>query len=182
MGGIQEYQQPANVVGTISANLAAPSPSDLHNPSTGDYGALMSVFNGDTWDRLRSNFSGTALASAERTATTIGPLITNYNGRGVHVILDVTAVPAAPGTGGLGIQIQSIDPVTGTPIGCLDIAAVSPFQAADIYVVELYPGASGTGSNIRQRTSGSLPRIWRIVIFHYDAQPYTYSVGYDQIN
>lgn len=133
-------------------------------------------FNGSLWERERGNVEGTLLASAARTATTNSATQTNHNGRGVQVIVNVTAA----GTGDLDPRVQGLDPVSGTAYACLD--ATTPIAGTGIYVYELYPGAStagsGGGSAVTQRAAGTLPRSWRLSVAHSDASSWTYSVAF----
>lgn len=138
-------------------------------------------YNESTFDRWRNNTQGTLLASATRNTTTYSPDQINYNSRGVHVILNVTA---ASGTGGLQIVIHGKDPVS------LIYYELNPtptaITATGLYIYELYPGASSpapgsTNQWVVQRTAASLPRIWRVGIAHGDATNYTYSVAFELI-
>jgi hypothetical protein len=131
-----------------------------------------SAYNGASFDRWRNNYEITALISATRTATTSSPDQTNPNGRGLHVILNITA---ASGTGGLQIFIQGKDPVSGNyyNLNATPTAVVATGQT----IFEVYPGIGPISGGITQRTSGALPRTFRIQVVHGDASNYTYSVG-----
>ena len=130
--------------------------------------------NGTTWDRDRNNVEATALASAARTATTNSPDIVNYNGRGVVVILDITAFAATPV---LTLSIEGKDPVSGGYYTILIGAAINVAGASrNIYVV--YPGITET-ANVD--VSFPLPRTFHITVTHGDADSVTYSVGYANI-
>ncbi len=146
---------------------------------TGSFGGAMAVanlpfdHNGTSWDRRRNNVEATALASAARTSSTNSADQVNYNGRGVQVVLDVTA---ASGTGGLTVRIQGKDPVTGKYYNLN--AAPTAITATGTYVYTLSPGESNAASgDVQQRTAGALPRTWRVSVTHGDGSSYTYSVG-----
>jgi hypothetical protein len=134
------------------------------------------LYNGATYDHLRGNTEGTLLASAARTVATASATQTNYNARGVIVYLNVTA---ASGTGGLGLLIIAGDPVAAN-LYALN-ATPTTVTATGLYGYEVSPGASGTTTQLAQRTSGSLPRTWQIYINVGNASSYTYSVGYSLI-
>jgi hypothetical protein len=131
------------------------------------------LFNGATFDRQRGNTEGTLLASAARTATTSSSIMVNYNARGVAIILNVTV---ASGTGGLQARVVGINPVTA---GTYTVASnMTAIVATGVYIVEIYPGITGTGGNVVQRNAGILPRQWQGQVVHGDASSYTYSLGY----
>ena len=132
------------------------------------------LFNGTTtYDRPRNNMDQTALASAARTATTSSADITNYNGRGVMVFLNVTA---ASGTGGLTLTIQAKDPVSGNYFNLnANPSAVTSTGNGTVYIV--YPSTLTAAGNVTQSTQAVLPRTFRITVTHGDASSYTYSVG-----
>jgi hypothetical protein len=139
-------------------------------------------FNGSSWDRWRNNTEGTLLASAARTATTASPQQINHNARGIHVVLNVTAVS---GTGGLKIRILAYDPVQGTDYY---LHLGSTITTTGRYVIELYPGSSAAGIStatsifaVHERVAATLPKKFFVSISHGDASSYTYSLGYSLI-
>jgi hypothetical protein len=134
------------------------------------------LFNGSTWDQQRNNTQGTLLASAARTSTTVSPTQTNYNARGVQVVLRVTSVS---GTGGLQVSIQGQD--SASSAWYMLNALPSAVTSTGTYVYELYPGIGSASGQITQRTSGTLPRTWNAVVTHGDSSSYTYSLGYSLI-
>ena len=120
--------------------------------------------------------SGIALASAARTATTTSDTIVNQVGaKGVQLHLYVTA--SAAGTGGLQVQVMSINP--SNPASSLAINALpTAVTATGTTVITLYPGASTSGT---QATSGALGRLWAVKVTHGNSDTYAYSVGYSYI-
>jgi hypothetical protein len=133
--------------------------------------------NGASYDPELGNTHGTLLASAARTATTSTADQTNHNARGVVLFVNVTA---ASGTGGLTVQPKGKDPVSG---GYYRLnAPPSAITGTGLYLFEVYPGASGTGGDVAQRTAGALPRTWAVTVVHGDASAYSYSLGYALIN
>lgn len=132
------------------------------------------LYNGSTFDRPRNNTGGTTgltlLASAARTATVSSADQTNYNGRGVHVIIDVTAV----GTGGLTVRVQEKMPTTKYVDLLVDTAAIT---AVGTYMFEVYPGAATTPNDgVRRAASRAVARTWRVTVTHADGSSWTYSV------
>ena len=139
--------------------------------STGSNGLLTisrnSAFNGTTWDRWRNNTDLTLLASAARTATLQSSDQTNYNGCGVHVVLDVTNA----GTGSITLTIQAKDALSGKYYTLLAGAAVTT-NSTNVYKV--YPGLAAS-ANVS--ANDLLTRTWRIDVTHNNANSITYSVG-----
>lgn len=124
-------------------------------------------FNGTSWDRTRNNLDVTLLASAARTATLQSSDQTNYNGRGLHVVLDVTSA----GTGSITLTIQAKDALSGKYYTLLAGAAVTT-NSTNVYKV--YPGFPAT-ANVS--ANDLLPRTWRIDVTHNNGNSITYSVG-----
>ena len=120
-----------------------------------------------------TNKNGTALASAARTATTDSADLSNPDGRGVWVVLDVTAITATPS---LTVLIQAKDPASGKYVTLLTGAAVATVSTTT-YVV--YPGITET-ANVD--VSAPVPKTFRIRVTHADADSATYSVGYSTVS
>lgn len=123
-------------------------------------------------DRSRANDALTLLAAAARTATTSSPDQTNFNWRGLQVVLNVTA---ASGTGGLIVTVQGKDPVSGNYYNLN--ANPAGVTATGTYVYEVYPGVGAAGGGVTQRISGILPRTFRVTVTAGDGSSYTYSVA-----
>lgn len=172
------------IVGTI-ANTGTDGSTASHflDPS----GTLVlppaaALYNGTNWDRRRNNHEATLLASAARTATTNSPDQTNYNGRGIHVSIDVTV--EGPAT--LAIKIQGKHSVGGTYYDIVDFGTVytAATDAPGPKTVSLYPGiltadhvGVGAGVSGTIGKSAVLPRTWRAVVTHADATTCTYSLS-----
>lgn len=150
------------------------------NPTTPTVGAAGLLWDGTQWIRERTNLEGTALASGARTSTTTSTDITNHNARGVVLWLVVSAVTATPL---LQVNAQGKDPVTGNYTKLA--ADPTAIGATGTYGYEIYPGATTAGvagsGNVNARTSAVLPKTFRVVVTHGDADSATYSVGYSLI-
>jgi hypothetical protein len=131
------------------------------------------MFNGTAWDRKRSNFESTLLASAARTATVASADQTNWNGKGAHVIINVTAIAATPS---VVPTIQGKDPVSGS---YYDILVGNAITATGMTVLKVYPGI---GVVVAGAASDILPRVWRVNMTHADADSITYSVAAVVVN
>lgn len=149
------------------------------NDNASGVGLLSNVprmFNGSGLDRMYNNTQGTLLASLARTTGPSSPIQTNYNAKGVIIFLNVTA---ASGTGGLAVNINAVDPITGGQYGLnVSPAAVT---AVGEYMYVLYPGATSSGNGVKQSTALPLPRQWQVYVSVGDASSYTYSIGYAYI-
>ena len=130
--------------------------------------ARNSLFNGAAWDRARGNTEATVLASAARTTTTNSADQTNYNARGVHVLLNVTAVP---GVDTVTLSIQGKDPVSAVYYTLLTGLAV---VGTGVNVYKVFPGITAVANGA---ASDVLPRTWRVAVTHSAATSFTYSVG-----
>jgi hypothetical protein len=132
------------------------------------------LYNGATFDRQRGNTEGTLLASAARTTTVSTAVQTNYNGRGAHLILDITTA----GTGNLILILVGQYP----PVGVTRVVASSTtITTTGRTMIELYPGIGAATSEANFRISGALPRTWWAGVNHSDASSWTYSLGYSLI-
>jgi hypothetical protein len=128
------------------------------------------VYNGATWEAQYTNLEVTVLASAARTATHNGADMTNYGARGVLLTLDVTAKVDTPT---LTVKVQSKDSLSGKYV---DIPNAAFAAKTDVSTDELliYPGCPAT-ANVS--VNSALPRVWRVVCTHTDADSITYSIG-----
>lgn len=110
----------------------------------------------------------TILASAARTATPTAVAQGTAGYRGVHVVIDVTAVTATPS---VVPTIDGYDDLSGKWYNLLTGAAIT---ATGTTVLKIYPGI-GTVANAA--ASDILPATWRVVMTHGDADSITYSVA-----
>lgn len=128
----------------------------------------LALFNGATMDRARSNVDTAALITAAAVTTTqTGADQTNVNGRGVKVVLDMTAV----GTGSVTLTIQGKDAASGKYYTLLAGAAVTT-NSTNVY--EIYPGIAAAAN---AAASATLPRTWRVLVTANNANATTYTVG-----
>jgi hypothetical protein len=108
------------------------------------------------------------LASAARTATVNTDDQTNHDFRGLHVIIDVTAIAATPS---VVPKIQGKDIASGKYYDLLEGAAIT---GTGTTVLRVYPGIAAAANT---KADDVLPRIWRVRFEHADADSITYSVG-----
>lgn len=126
------------------------------------------LYNGATMDQQRANLDNiVAVASAAYTTTQTQADQTNYNHRGVVVVLNVTNA----GTGSVTLEIDGKDPVSGAYYALLTSAAVTT-NSTNVYRV--YPGLTAVAN---ATVSDVLPRTWRVKVTAGNANPITYSVG-----
>jgi len=165
-GLIQVVPVGLNSTALINVVADATVPNATGVLSTNNFNSL---FNGVNFDRQRANTTETVLASAQRNATTTSADFTNYNARGLHAIIDVTGFIGVPT---ITPKLQGKDAVSGK---YYDILVGTPIASAiGTVVLKLYPGITPL---INAAASDILPRTWRVVVTHADAQLITYSVG-----
>lgn len=120
--------------------------------------ATMLGWNGAGWDRLRVNMSNISLATlTAQGAAANQPSADQLNpsGRGVKVVVDITAISGTTPT--LTVTIQGKDPVSGKYFTLLASAALN---ATGTTVLTVYPGLTASANAV---ASDVLPRDWRII-------------------
>jgi hypothetical protein len=129
-------------------------------------------FSGNGWDRVRTNFDQGLIVAAGVTVTqTVGDQ-TNFNGRGLILVVDTTVV----GTGSVTCTIHGKDLQSGKYYTLLAGAAITTVTT-NVYTI--YPGAPTT-ANIS--ANSPLPRTWRVQCVANNANPQTYTVSVSVIN
>ena len=113
-------------------------------------------YNGTSWDRTRGNVDTAALLTyAAAAAGSNGTDQTNYNARGVKLVIDITALTGTSPT--LTVTIQGKDAASGK---YYTILASTALAAVATTTLEIYPGIIAA-ANV---TAGvTLPRVWRVI-------------------
>jgi hypothetical protein len=140
--------------------------------------AVMTAYNasGNKKELCRNNTEGTLLGNAARTASATSADQTNYNARGVALLLNVNINPGGART--LQLTVQAKDPVGGVAYCPMAQFAASDFTSSP-QVFLVYPGAEDTlASAVVSQQALPLPRTWRVVVTPSDAASWTYTVGY----
>lgn len=119
-----------------------------------------------------SNEDGTAFASAARTATPTPFDGVNYGHRGLHLVIDVTAASDTPS---VVFTIQGKDELSDKYYTILASAAIT---GTGTTVLRVYPNLTAS-ANVT--VNDVLPRNWRVIATHADADSITYSVGYSLV-
>ena len=117
---------------------------------------------------MADNVCVTLLASAARTATVATADQSNNDYRGVHVIIDVTAVASTPS---VVATIQGKDELSGE---YYDLLVGTAITATGTTVLKVAPGI-GTVSG--GAAADVLPSTWRVNLVHADTDSITYSVA-----
>lgn len=107
------------------------------------------------------------LAGVGATATQNSADLTNADGRGVKVFVNVTSA----GTGSITAAVQTKDPASGVYVTLLVSAAIT---ATGMTVLTVYPGLPAT-ANVS--ANDVLPRQWRVLVTAGNANPMNYTVG-----
>lgn len=111
------------------------------------------LFNGTSFDRQRGNLDNISLAAlVGATASGNSADQTNYNGKGVKVVINITAITA----GSLTVIIRAKDPVSGQYYTVLSSAALT---ATGTTVLTVYPGLPAS-ANVS--ANDVMPRTWRV--------------------
>lgn len=108
------------------------------------------------------------LASAARTASVNSADFTNYGYRGLHVVIDATALAATPS---VVFTIQGYSPVGDDYYTILASAAVT---GAGQTILRVFPGATAAANLV---ANDYVPGIWRVSAVAGDADSLTYSVA-----
>jgi hypothetical protein len=107
-------------------------------------------------------------ASEARVASVNSEEFDNYEGRGLILQIDVTAIAATPS---VVPTIQGKDPASGK---WYDILAGAALVAVATVELRVYPGLTAVANLV---ASDVLPKSWRLEMVHADADSITYSVG-----
>ena len=173
--------QPNLRVGIMSGATGPAAVSGLGDTQTFPVAGGLSViawpltFNETNFDRERGNVNVTALASAARTASTNSADLVNYNGRGIHVYLDVTVNPGAAET--LQLLIQAKDALSGGYYNLLSDGAQAYGGVAGSRQAIVYNGVAAASADVDAVAGFPVPRTYRVRIVHSAAGSWTYSVG-----
>jgi hypothetical protein len=173
--GNNNVSTPANLnllqIGSIAAQMGGSDGVTAANVLE----VLNGLYNGSTIDQRRGNQDNIALINSVATTTTqTSADQTNYNARGLYVIVDVTA----GSTLSLTPEIDLKDPVSGKYRKILLAGSALTGVTTATYLV--YPGANTTvpvGSDITLISSVPLPRTWRVVVTHGNGNAATYKVA-----
>lgn len=124
---------------------------------------------------LTENASGTLVASGARTAAGNSGVQTNRYGRGVQLVVNVTAASGTTPT--LAFTVNAVDPVTGDgSVVAAMAAAGTNITATGQYLITVYPTAA-TGGNLQ--VNAALPRLWQLNWAIGGTTPsFTFTVGY----
>jgi hypothetical protein len=147
---------------TANSADAVASPNGLRTSS------FPFLYNGATHDRARNNNDITVFTSTARTATPTAFTGTNYNARGLHLVIDVTAATSTPST---VFTILGVDAISG---GTYTILASAAIVGVGRTVLRVYPGLTAAANLV---ASDILPRSWSVTAAHGNANSQTYSVG-----
>lgn len=112
-------------------------------------------------------FDLSLIAAAAQIATQATADQTNVGGRGVKVLVNITAI----GTGSITVQIQGKDPASGAYYTILASAAL---VANALTVLEVYPGIAAVAN---LAANAALPRVWRVNVVSNNANPVAYTLG-----
>lgn len=101
-----------------------------------------------------------------------GAILTNQGARGIHVVIDVTAIADSPS---MVVTIEGYDVASGKWYTILASAAI---VGTGTTVLRVYPGLAASSNVI---ADDSLPKIFRIKAVNADADSITYSIGFSAL-
>jgi hypothetical protein len=165
----------ANMQVTADTEFAAAAAlaDGFANPTTASGGALLSQFNGTTWDRARGNTAVSVEASSAKTASgNSASAITNHSASGVQLFINVSAASGTTPT--LAVRVQVQDPVGA---GWVDLpgAVTASITGVSLTLLTIYPGVTVAANSA---ISAPLPRTWRLAWTIGGTTPsFTFSVG-----
>jgi hypothetical protein len=115
-----------------------------------------SLFNGATFDRQRNNNDTGAIVtlSAATTQTTTTSNQTNFNGRGLNLVINITAISGTSPT--LTVTLQGVDTASSAVYTILVSAALT---ATGTTVLSVYPGLTAAANTV---ANAILPRTFNI--------------------
>lgn len=108
------------------------------------------------------------LLSAARTASVNSADFTNLSSTGIHVVIDVTAVPSVET---MTFTLQGKDQASGKYYDLLVSAAL---VATGTVVLKVYPGLTAVAN---LTATDILPKTYRIKVVNSASGSFTYSVG-----
>lgn len=139
-------------------------------------GGVDQLFNGTTFDRQRGNIDTGALATltAAGAQTTTIANQTNYNSRGLALVINITAVAGTPT---LTVTLQGVDSASGAVYTLLASAAISTVSTV---VMTVYPGLVAANNTVANTI---LPRTWNVKYVIAGTTPsFTGTIGASVIN
>lgn len=102
----------------------------------------------------------------------------NEGARGLILTLDVTAIVSSPS---IVLRVEqkpgTFDPTSGVYTYETVFLAATPVTAVGTHTYLIYPDDIIIGADFDDAVKLPLPRTWRVVIEHADADSITYSVG-----
>lgn len=110
----------------------------------------------------------TVFASLARTATPTPVDNSNDGYRGVHLIINCSAVTSSPS---VVFTIQGLNAITGVGYTVLASAAI---VGTGVTVLRVFPGATAS-ANVT--ANDCLPSVWRVIATHGNSDSITYSVA-----
>lgn len=114
------------------------------------------------------NAEVTVLASAARTANTNSPDLRNLYGRGVVIVINVTAKGSAPS---VVFTVKGKSSLDGAYYTILASAAITNTGTT---VLRIYPGLTAAGNLV---ASDVLPAVWRVEGVAGNSDSLTYSIS-----
>lgn len=132
----------------------------------------MNSFYGGVSNTEPGSPSVAVFTSSARTATPTPVDVQRGAHRGVHLVIDVTAVTSTPS---VVPKIQGLDPLSGK---YYDLLVGVALTATGTNVLKVCPGIAATAN---ATAADGLPGVFRVVMTHGNANSITYTVAANMI-
>ena len=178
-----DYGEQAVFITDENGNLLGKASSTSADNQAGTTNMLMVasrnvLYNGNTWDRQRGVVETAYLASTPRTATPSTADRTNYNFRGLSILVDVTALADTPS---VQITLEIKDTIGNYITIWTAAAAITNVTGTGQYAYLIYPTAENTEGWTETVATVLGSRTYRVLLTHADADSITYSVDVEEL-
>ena len=178
-----DYGEQAVFITDENGNLLGKASSTSADNQAGTTNMLMVasrnvLYNGSTWDRQRGVVETAYLASTPRTATPSTADRTNYNFRGLSILVDVTALADTPS---VQITLEIKDTIGNYITIWTAAAAITNVTGTGQYAYLIYPTAENTEGWTETVATVLGSRTYRVLLTHADADSITYSVDVEEL-
>lgn len=155
-----------------SVTVSGSNPSDGKTIGVGDVNAILTTYNGATYDRLRVGFNGVAYASLARTASPSSVTLPVYNCKYLMAVLNVSSAGAS---GNLVLKGRLYAPTSNKLINLISTPTIT---TPGVYTIAIGPGLVDTNTVITKATALMLPNPINLIVEHNGAESWTYSLEY----
>lgn len=128
------------------------------------------LFNGLTWDRIRSTEEFTVFVEAPRTATAISVDYINHNRVGMFIFLNILATATGET---LTMQVQAKTPTSSAYF----VLYQHTVSSTGLFVYAIYPGVTNISGHLTGCQDSPLPRTFRFRCIPSGSGTWNYGLG-----